>query len=304
MASMAAHHAEWLSLMDVSGPFLSVPVLKDVLPNGLVAHDPHVAAQTRAAIEQWADPDLGDPGSERAVDTHFAFVQFVMHEVLGFDDDVMVWDGDHAPEWSGVAAGCVMDGDDPVLPVAVFWPDTPVDEILSEFGTGSPRERMVEHLKEAGLRVGLVTDGERWTLVSYKDGENPGFATWWSSLWGEEKITLQAFRTLLHQDRFLTLGEDEVIGVLLDRSADDQREITTKLGRQTLEAVEILIRTIDRIDRESGGELLRQVEEEKGIAELYDAAVTVMMRLIFLFYAFLQSFPFLIEQVDLDICSR
>ena len=29
---MASHHAEWLSLMEVSGPFLSVPVLKDALP--------------------------------------------------------------------------------------------------------------------------------------------------------------------------------------------------------------------------------------------------------------------------------
>ena len=285
MASMAAHHAEWLSLMEVSGPFLSVPVLKDALPNGLDAHDPRIAADVRAALEQWADPDLGDPGSERAVDTHFAFVQFVMHEVLGFDTETMSWDSEHSPDWGGVSAGCVIEGDTPLMPVAVFWPDTPVDQILAEFGTDSPQDRMVEHLKDNDLRVGLVTDGERWTLVSYQEGENPGFATWWSSLWAEEKITLQAFRTLLHEDRFMTLGEDETIGALLDRSSEDQREVTTKLGNQTLEAVEILIRTIDRIDQENGGELLREVEEQKGIAELYDAAVTVMMRLIFLFYA-------------------
>lgn len=285
MVSMAAHHAEWLSLIEVSGPFLSVPVLKDALPNGLDAHDPHVAAETRAALEQWSDPDLGDPGAERAVDAHLAFAQFVLQEVLGFDDDVMRWGGDQALDWAGVASGCVVDGDNQLMPVAVFWPDTPVDEILSELGSFSPQQRMVEHLKETGLRVGLVTDGERWALVSYQEGENPGFATWWASLWGEEKITLQAFRTLLHQDRFLTLGEDESIGALLDRSAEDQREVTTKLGNQTLDAVEILIRTIDRIDQERGGELLREVEAEKGIAELYDAAVTVMMRLIFLFYA-------------------
>ena len=50
MVSVAAHHAEWLSLVDVSGPFLSVPVLKEALPNGLDAHDPHVAAEVRAAL--------------------------------------------------------------------------------------------------------------------------------------------------------------------------------------------------------------------------------------------------------------
>ena len=134
-------------------------------------------------------------------------------------------------------------------------PGVRVDEIVAgDAWTLSPQERMVEHLKATGLRVGLVTDGERWTLVSFQEGENPGFATWWSSLWGEEKITLQAFRTLLGQDRFVSMGADETIAGLLDRSAEDQREVTTKLGNQTLDAVEILIRTIDRIDHERGGE--------------------------------------------------
>ncbi len=65
MVSMAAHHAEWLSLMDVSGPFLSVPVLKEALPNGLDAHDPHIAAEVRAALDEWADPDGAALGSAR-----------------------------------------------------------------------------------------------------------------------------------------------------------------------------------------------------------------------------------------------
>ncbi|MEZ5257873.1 MAG: hypothetical protein R2705_13540 [Ilumatobacteraceae bacterium] len=98
---------------------------------------------------------------------------------------------------------------------------------------------------------------------------------------GRGEITLQAFRTLLHQDRFVSMGADETIAGLLDRSAEDQREVTTKLGKQTLDAVEILIRTIDRIDHERGGALLAEVPVE----ELFDAAVTVMMRLISLFYA-------------------
>jgi len=291
--SIAAHHAEWLSLLDVSGPFLSVPVLKDALPNGLDAHDSHVAAEVRAALEQWTDPELIDGGSLDSVAIHMAFARFVLHDVLGFDDDVLRWDDETTSKFTVDTArhgrlaptAVVLDGGRPLMLVSVYGPGLSVDELMPESGTATPQQLMVEHLKAAGLRVGLVTDGERWTLVSHKEGENPGFATWWSSLWSEEKITLQAFRTLLHQDRFLTLGEEETIGGLLDRSAQDQSEVTTKLGKQTLEAVEILIRSIDRIDQESGGDLLREVEQEKGIAELYDAAVTVMMRLIFLFYA-------------------
>lgn len=289
MASIATHHAEWLSLVDVSGPFLSVPVLKEALPNGLDAHDPHVAAEVRAALEQWADPDGDGWESVDEGEIHQAFVRFVLHKVLGFDEDTLRWD-DAATSATTVEVphvgvltpdAVVMDGEDAVMLVAAVGPGVRVDQITSGSGTLTPQERMVEHLKASGLRVGLVTDGERWTLVSYREGENPGFATWWSSLWGEEKITLQAFRTLLHQDRFLAMGSDETIVGLLDRSVEEQSEVTTKLGNQTLQAVEILIRTIDRIDHERGGELLRDVP----VAELYDAAVTVMMRLVFLFYA-------------------
>ena len=166
--------------------------------------------------------------------------------------------------------------------VSVVGPGVRVDEpVPSDAWAASPQERMVEHLKLTGCRLGLVTDGERWTLVSVREGDNPGFATWWASLWREEKITLQAFRTLLGQSRFVSVPAEETLAGLLDRSAEDQREVTTKLGNQTLDAVEILIRTIDQIDRDTGGELLADVAE----AELYDAAVTVMMRLIFLFFA-------------------
>ena len=42
----------------------------------------------------------------------------------------------------------------------------------------------------------------------------------------------------------------------VERSARDLAEVTTKLGDQTLHAVEILIRRIDKLDRDRGGKLL------------------------------------------------
>ena len=183
-----------------------------------------------------------------------------MHEVLGFDDDVMVWGGDHALDWAGIASGCVIVGDRPVMPVAVFWPDTPVDGILTEFGTKSPQDRMVEHLKDVGLRVGLVTDGERWTLVSHQVGENPGFATWWSSLWGKRRsLSGPSGRCCIKTASLRSARTRPSAPCLTGRPRISA--VTTKLGNQTLEAVEILIRSIDRIDHERGGDLL--LEESK-----------------------------------------
>ncbi|MBP1468451.1 hypothetical protein EYB53_022250, partial [Candidatus Chloroploca sp. M-50] len=79
--SIARHHAEWLSLVEVSGPFLSMPVLLRVFPQGLDAHDAEVSRGVRRALEEWQDNQQGlrpDPA------IHTAWVRFVLREVLGF----------------------------------------------------------------------------------------------------------------------------------------------------------------------------------------------------------------------------
>ena len=57
--STARHHAEWLSLVETSGPFLSMPVLLRAFPQGLEAHDPEHARDLRLAHEEWEDSQRG-----------------------------------------------------------------------------------------------------------------------------------------------------------------------------------------------------------------------------------------------------
>ena len=54
--SIARHHAEWLSLLEIDGPFLSMPVLLRAFPQGLYADDPELARELRLAYEEWHDP--------------------------------------------------------------------------------------------------------------------------------------------------------------------------------------------------------------------------------------------------------
>src|SRR5207248_9706881 len=68
---------------------------------------------------------------------------------------------------------------------------------------------------------------------------------------------------------------------LLDRSAEDQQEVTDQLGYQVRKAVEVLIQALDKADQDHGRKLLADVDEKV----LYEAALTVMMRLVFLFCA-------------------
>lgn len=51
--SIARHHTEWLSLVPVSGPFLSLPVLMEAFSSGLEPHDPDHMRLLRQRYAEW-----------------------------------------------------------------------------------------------------------------------------------------------------------------------------------------------------------------------------------------------------------
>ncbi len=292
-----ASHLEWLRLVDVSGPFLSLPVLKEALPQGLEADDRDVRAELKAAHGEW-----NAHSDDRAY--HTQWIRFVLSRALEYGPEVLV-DGPAIPAKLRVRAalhgetlqpdvallGIVDQGDRPArLVIQMHDPDTDLQRALENaHWKASPLTRMVELLRGSsvsGLSLGLVTNGEQWVLVSAPHKGTTTFVTWHASLWFEEKITLQSFRTLLGVRR--TLGAvDDTLERLIERSAEHQHDVTIQLGLQVREAIELLVRRIDELDRRSNRTVLAGVSEK----QVYEAAVTVMMRLVFVFY--------LEEQADL-----
>jgi Eco57I restriction-modification methylase/MmeI, target recognition domain len=284
--SVARHHAEWLSLVEVSGPFLTLPVLQRAFPQGLEDTDPELAATLRRAYEEWqADPTL-----------HGQWVRWVLGTLLGFVPQVLV-DGPAVPAalaWQVPEHGetlrpslAVLDpvgnGERRARLLVTVWPDEQKlnDPLPEARWAASPLDRMVELLRGTGVRLGLVTNGERWTLVDAPRGATAGFATWEAGIWQEERSALNAFRSLLGAGRFFSVAEADTLAALLAESANAQQEVTDQLGRQVRAAVEMLVDAFSRADRERGGELLLGVSP----AELYQGSVTVMMRLVFLLAA-------------------
>ena len=84
--SIARHHAEWLSLVPVSGPFLSLPVLLDAFPQGLDAHDPEHARLLRLAYAEW-DESFQKKRPDPSV--HDAWIKFVLTKTLEFDEGLL-----------------------------------------------------------------------------------------------------------------------------------------------------------------------------------------------------------------------
>src|SRR5271167_1032953 len=88
------HHTEWLSLIDVSGPFLSVPVLEQVFPHGLDAHDPDHTRLIKLAFAEWEDNQQGESPSPAI---HREWIYFVLKQTLGLPDEVLV-EGQNIPQ--------------------------------------------------------------------------------------------------------------------------------------------------------------------------------------------------------------
>ena len=170
----------------------------------------------------------------------------------------------------------------PRLLIQIVAPDQNLEKPLKEkHWKASPATRMTELLHAADVPLGLVTNGEHWMLVHAPRGETSGFASWFAPLWFEEPLTFQAFQSLLAVDRFFGVPDDQTIEALLKESAKDQQEVTEQLGWQVRKAVEVLIQALDKIDQDHGRKLLGGIDEK----QLYEAALTIMMRLVFLMCA-------------------
>jgi hypothetical protein len=288
-------HDDWLSLIEISGPFLAVPVLKEAFPQGLEELDATKRKRLRQAYEEWREAlELEDA---QFAELHVAWVDEVLSRGLELNEDgkgdvlkPADWCADNLqvslPE-HGVTLSpdlAVIDeqrANKPLLLIQIYAQDVDLDTTLKQDGwVAKPADRMVALCRSLDCRLGLVTNGERWMLVDAPVGAVTTFASWYARIWSQEPITLQAFVHLLGIRRFF-VDESEQLPALFDRSLKFQDEVTDALGEQVRRAVEVLIQTLDKADQDRNRELLHDVKEP----ELYEAALTVMMRLVFLLSA-------------------
>lgn len=303
-AAVADEHNEWLSLLDVSGPFLTLPVLLQEMPDGLDRLPPEAMPLLRAALALRDDARTPEQGCRDCV-------LAVLTDLLGYDASVLVPAADMGaacpglslpemgeelrPDWLLLPPAAV-DLDDPD---ALDAPTPPAAErrpvLLVSITTArldaplpgrrcawSPARRMAELCRASGVTLGLVSDGRQFMLVHACQNKTTTFVTWEADIWLEERITLRSFVTLLHRRRFFSLAEAQTLPCLLEKSADAQQSVTDKLGLQVRGAITEFLRALDRLDRNAGaGSLLSGIPAP----QLYEAALTVMMRLVFLLSA-------------------
>jgi len=288
-------HGEWLSLMDVSGPFLAEPVLNQAFPQGLEQIDPLKRKTVRQAYDEWREAiDLDDP---QLPALHTAWIDLILKQTLELDEDgeedilkpqaKLTEKLSHLIPEHGVTLrpnyAVVNDQKDdaPLLLIQIYSPETVLNKPVKGDGwASSPVERMVELCRANNVRLGLVTNGEQWMLIDAPIGAVTTYASWYARLWGPEPATLRSFVNLLGIRRFF-VDTNEQLPALFDESLKLQDEVTEALGEQVRRAVEVLIQRLDRADVDLNRTLLNEVKPP----ELYESALTIMMRIVFLLSA-------------------
>jgi len=290
-------HAEWLSLIEISGAFLAEPVLDQAFPQGLEGLETSKKQAFRQTYEEWRE--ALDTADELQAKLHQEWINWVLKTGLEWDEDD---EGDVLKAGANVPADLKLellehnltlkpdyalfanDVSKPYLLVASYPADIELTEVVAgDDWSPTPAERMSHLCRETGTRLGLVTNGEQWMVVDAPEGGITSYASWYARLWSQEPVTLKAFFSLLNISTvFNGVGSKaKKLTELLDESLQHQDEVTETLGLQVQRAVEVLIQSIDRINNDSNGELLKGVEP----TELYEAGLTYMMRLVFLLCA-------------------
>ena len=172
-------HTEWLSLVEISGPFLAVSVLDKVFPQGLEAIYPDSKKRIRNAYEEWCDAlNDEDPAME---ELHQAWIKMVLTDFLELPEEILSngsefavtaedGNGSFTPDW------VIKDNDDkPMIFVAQLAPGASPNSVSrKDDWAASALDKMTKLCRINDVRLGLLTNGEEWMLVNAPNGQTSG----------------------------------------------------------------------------------------------------------------------------------
>ncbi|MFT9533142.1 Eco57I restriction-modification methylase domain-containing protein [Mycobacteroides abscessus subsp. abscessus] len=290
-------HRAWLELVDVEGPFLAIPPLKRVWPQGM----PALSDERKAALADarkdfegaWEQLDKA-PDSENAQDSYRLardkWVETVLRDVAGWAESLSWGDVPGVEAQSPnravtIGAQASLSGGDGIGAIVhIIDPVDSLRQIPGDLWAANPIDRVEAMLRGNKIPIGIVTDGRWWGLVCAREGAMAASGVVDSLTWVEEPRTRDAFFALIGLQHLIGGEPAERLAVLFEESVAAAEEITEALGAQVRRAVELLIQSFS----ESAADARRQGLPDPlpmRTHDSYEAAVTVMMRVVFLLFA-------------------
>jgi hypothetical protein len=310
-------HATWIQAFDTEGPFISIPVAKktwgDVVPrlsaeaheafrlrfsDFVKAYDALDGARLSALSGLSAATERLESQERLFREIQGEWVAFVLRDLAKWGDRLETFT-DPNPEFAAhnpngtvttSASGRLLrDGE----PHALLLTVDPVDSLRQDGKDGWSAnliDRMGEMLRTAEIGCGIVTDGRWWSVVwadTRKDATK--VSTIGSGVadglnWASDLLTRDAYVNLICLKSLSGADESQRLDALIGDSLLDAEQITESLGTQVRGAVELLVQAFSESSlnsRKLG--LPDPLPAETHHA--YEAAVTVMMRVVFLLFA-------------------
>ena len=214
------------------------------------------------------------------------FVRFVLEEVCGFASTNGSWQRGNqlGAEWGrrAVTGETVKPrqlwraSNEAILPVFLD------DEVRLGVGRGRRSVSQVVSWLRGGIeRLAVLTNGRQWRLI-FTGLDFDAWCEWDLELWFEEGALspqVAALRTLLAPGLWTpeTQGAPSpLLKAILD-SRKGQAELSAVLGERVREAVEILV--------QGHGDILKEQGSDIDPAEIYQAAVRIVMRMVVVLFA-------------------
>lgn len=293
-------HRQWLELVDIEGPFLAIPPLRRVWPNGIPdfrnTHRERFESLVDARKEfeaAWEELDR-KPDSDASLDAYRAvrdrWIETVLREVVGWAESL---------QWGTVpgvqaqspnraitvtAQGALVGPNGTGALAHVVDPTDSLRQTPGDLWAATPVDRLEALLRENGVEIGIVTDGRWWGLVCAREGKMTASGVVDALTWIEEPRARDAFLTLLGRQHIIGGDPTERLPVLFEDSIAEAEDITEALGAQVRRAVELLIQSFSESAADAKHRGLPDPLPAR-THDTYEAAVTVMMRVVFLLFA-------------------
>lgn len=286
-----AQHKDWLSLVNPEGPFLTIPVLNQAFPNGVdrpESRSPHIVALM----------DSHKAWRKKPVENHEQWIKTVLlegaqwaPEFVAFKDDVAATFEVSFPEhavtmkpWAVLFDAPVKTEASPIMLVTTVPISQDLRAVPEDGWSASPIDRMARLLRRSKVQVGLVTNGRWWALVWADSATTSASAVFDSLVWNEEQLMRDAFLSLVGIKLQVGVAKEDRLPQLFQQSLLQQEEITDALGKQVRQAVELLVQSFSE-SRIAALANKRPDPLPASETEPYEAAVTVMMRIVFMLFA-------------------
>jgi len=203
-------HRSWLELVDTEGPFLAIPPLKRVWPQGI----PSLADERKATLVDarkefegaWEQLDRM-PDSESARDPYRVardkWVETILRDVAGWAESLS-WGEVPSVEAQSpnravtIRAQASLNGADGVGALVHIIDSTDsLRQTSADLWAASPIECVEAMLRESKIPIGIVTDGRWWGLVCAREGAMVASGIVDALTWIEEPRTRDAFFALI-----------------------------------------------------------------------------------------------------------